>query len=391
MAALAQGLWEPNAPKLPAATLSHPAALSRRPRRACERPRLSVVLVNYWNWDDIARLVRQLRASSAVARGEAEIVVVDNHSPPHRLIPRLRRAPGVSLRRWKSNRGFARAVNEGSRLSQGDWLLLLNPDTTVPAGFLDDVLARADSLAPRAGVVGFRLHDEDGARQPSTGRFPNLLGTLTRLVLPRHLRKYTPPPVDGLCEVDWVTGCCLLVRREVLAQLGGLDPDFFLYYEDVDLCRRARRAGWSVWFDPSAGVIHHRPLHSRRVPPHLRLVTRHALLTYARKHWPAWQLPLLGGIVRLEAAARRLLARCRGDAKGERTFTELGRLVGEVLRGEPGRAWARLTRVIRAQEQHLAATFVHRDPLPQPPRPLAALPEQRPPARACGHGSAGGR
>lgn len=374
-----------------AATLSRPAALPRRPRRACERPRLSVVIVNYWNWDDTARLVRQLRSSAAVARGEAEVVVVDNHSPPHRLIPRLRRASGVSLRRWKSNRGFARAVNEGSRLSQGDWLLLLNPDTSVPAGFLDAVLQRADALPTEAGVVGFRLHDDDGARQPSTGRFPGLFGTLARLALPRHLRKYTPPPAAGVCEVDWVTGCCLLVRREALAELGGLDPDFFLYYEDVDLCRRARQRGWSVWFDPSAGIVHHRPLHSRRVPAHLRLVTRHALLTYARKHWPWWQQLLLGGIVRLEAAARGLLARARGDQRARRTFAELGRLVGDVLGGRPDQAWARLTRVVRTQEQHLAAVTLPRHPLPQPPRPAAPVPGQRPPARAPGRGSAGGR
>jgi GT2 family glycosyltransferase len=177
----------------------------------------------------------------------------------------------------------------------------------------------------------------------------------------------------------------------VLTELGGLDPDFFLYYEDIDLCRRARQGGWSVWFDPSAAIVHHRPLHSRRVPPHLRLVTRHALLTYARKHWPAWQLPLLGGIVRLEAAARGLLAWCRGDARARRTFAELGRLVGEVLGGRADQAWARLTRVVRTQEQHLAATFLDRHPVPQPPRPAAGLPGQRPPVRAAGHGRAGGR
>src|SRR5262245_36159063 len=245
-------------------------------RLALGPPRLSVVVVNYVRWDDTARLIRQLRRSSAFG-GEAEVVVVDNHSPPHPIIPRLRRAEGVSLRRWRANRGFARAVNEGCRLSRGDWLLLLNPDTSVPDGFLDVVLARADELAARdqrAGIVGFRLANDDGSLQLSTGRFPTLASTLLGRFWPRAGRKYTPPARPGLAEVDWVTGCCLLVRCECLDDLGGLDTDFFLYYEDVDLCRRAAAAGWSVWFDPATTVTHHRPLHARAVPPHLHLITR---------------------------------------------------------------------------------------------------------------------
>src|SRR6185437_14121648 len=116
---------------------------------AMRRPILSVVIVNYWSWDDTSRLVKQLRREHALRRGDVEVVVVDNHSPAHPVIPRLRRADGVSLRRWRGNRGFARGVNEGCRLSRGDWLLLLNPDTTPPIDFLEQVLARAADLAVR--------------------------------------------------------------------------------------------------------------------------------------------------------------------------------------------------------------------------------------------------
>src|SRR5262249_663439 len=94
---------------------------------ALDRPRLSVVLVNYQRWDDTARLVRQLRASEAARLGLAEFVIIDNNSPNHAAVPRLRRTRGVSLLRWRVNRGFARAVNEGCRLARGEWLLLLNP------------------------------------------------------------------------------------------------------------------------------------------------------------------------------------------------------------------------------------------------------------------------
>src|SRR5581483_6102050 len=107
-------------------------------------PRLSVVIVSYRNWHDTARLVRQLRDGNELAAERAEITIVDNHSPAHPIAKRLRRTPGVALRRWGRNRGFARAVNEGCRLSRGDWFLLLNPDTTLSEGFLDGVLELAD-------------------------------------------------------------------------------------------------------------------------------------------------------------------------------------------------------------------------------------------------------
>src|SRR5262249_12969914 len=91
-------------------------------------PLLSVVGVNYAAGPDTARLAGQLLAAATARCGAAEVVIVDTHSPPHRLLARLRRRRGVSLRRWGRNRGFGRAVNEGVRLSRGGWLLLLNPD-----------------------------------------------------------------------------------------------------------------------------------------------------------------------------------------------------------------------------------------------------------------------
>jgi hypothetical protein len=133
--------------------------------------------------------------------------------------------------------------------------------------------------------------------------------------------------------VDWVTGGCLLVRRDCFRQLGGLDESFFLYYEDVDFCRRAAAAGWSVWFDPSLEVTHHWPLHARRVPAPLRLMTRHALVTYAKKHWPAWHSRVMNAVIWSEAAVRQVWAAVRGDGDAARCYGQLRRLVGDVVAG----------------------------------------------------------
>jgi GT2 family glycosyltransferase len=365
---------DPQVVTLPLKRLAVPLRALRGARPQPARPRLSVVVVNYHSWHDTASLVRQLRASPCLGRGAAEVVVVDNNSPPDPAADRLRRLGGVSLRRWQHNRGFARAVNEGCRLSQGDWVLLLNPDVTLGPGFLDGVLGLADRLRtcahagvqadPRLGIVGFHLRNPDGSRQLSAGPFPTLLGTLAGLLRPRCRRKYRDTPEHARSEVDWVTGCCLLVRRSCWEELGGFDPEFFLYYEDVDLCRRARGRGWAVAYEPGLSVVHHHPLHARAVPPHLRLITRHALLTYARKHWARWQFRLLGHVVRLEAWFRRWRARRAGDADTARTFAALGRVARDLLGDRPEEAGRRLLRMVRRQEESLATLPLRRHPQP---------------------------
>jgi GT2 family glycosyltransferase len=334
-----------------------PAPALREARPGVLAPDLSVIIVNYRRWQDTAALLRQLRASPVLRRGAAEVVVVDNHSPAHPLVRRLRRWPGVSLRRWGRNRGFARAANEGCRLSRGRWLLLLNPDVTLPDDFLEAAVGRAQQLAaadPRAGVVGFGLRHADGTPQLSCGPFPTLAGSLARLALPRARRKYHALPPGWRRRVPWVTGCCLLVRADCFREVGGLDDDFFLYYEDVDFCRRASAAGWSVWYDPAVTVTHHNPLHTRAVPPHLRVFTRHALLTYAGKHWPAWQFRALAGLVRLAAALRRRLAAWQGDATAAAAFAALGAVAADLAGGRPQAARRRLDRLVRRREAALA-------------------------------------
>jgi GT2 family glycosyltransferase len=291
--------------------------------------------------------------------GAANVVVVDNHSPFHPVVRKLEKLRGVSVRRFSRNLGFARGVNRGvtaapqandtrargGSASASDWVLLLNPDVTVEDGFLDDVVTFVEKLAaadPAAGVVGFRLRNRDGSAQASSGPFPTLTRTLAGLFRPRSRRKCTHRPEPTRQPVDWVTGGCLLVRRDCFRQLGGLDESFFLYYEDVDFCRRAAAAGWGIWFDPSLEATHHWPLHLRRVPAPLRLMTRHALLTYARKHWSGWRARLMSAVVWAEAAARQGWAAIRADWDSAHCYDQLRRLVGDVSAGRDREARGRI-------------------------------------------------
>jgi GT2 family glycosyltransferase len=326
-----------------------PARTAPPPRPA--GPHLSVVVINFCQWRHTDRLTRQLLDANAIDAGTADVIVVDNDSPPDPALGRLRRTPGVSLKRFDRNTGFAKAANAGCRLSRGDWVLLLNPDTAVPEGFLDQLegLCRTlDDEDPRAGVVGLSLRHADGTDQASSGPPPTLSRTLAGLVLPRRVRKCRPVRASDRVAVPWVTGCGMLIRRACWADLGGFDESFFLYYEDADFCRRAWEAGWSVWYEPAVRVTHYSPLHTRAVPPELRLMTRHALLTYAAKYWGGWRNKVVAGVVWLEAMARQARALARGRPNG--LHAELRRLAGDWLGGRPLAARWRIRRAARLLE-----------------------------------------
>ena len=110
----------------------------------------------------------------------------------------------------------------------------------------------------------------------------------------------------------------MLVNARLLDDLGGMDEDFFLYYEEVALCRSARDQGWRVEYDPSVAVIHLRPLQNRTISPKMRVITRHSKLLYFRKHLPRWQFLGLSWIVSAEATVRGSWARLRERAEERR-------------------------------------------------------------------------
>jgi N-acetylglucosaminyl-diphospho-decaprenol L-rhamnosyltransferase len=230
------------------------------------------------------------------------------------------------------NVGFSAGVNAGYKVSRGDWVLVLNPDVVVCQGFVDLLGGAARDLRDDSsqggpvGVVGFHLQNRDGSCQLSTGRFPNLFGLLLGLVRPRRTRKYFVPTPGVRQQVPWVTGSCLLIRRECLQALGGFDEDYFLYYEDVDLCRRASDLGWGVCYEPGVAARHMEPLQNRQLTEPLRAVTRHAALTYFRKHLSRGQYRGLTRVVQLEAFLRRCLHLWRGN----RTEAEIMRCLGEM-------------------------------------------------------------
>lgn len=300
------------------------------PRPTGKPPLVSVVIVNYNAWPDVLALVAALASSAEVEAGLCEVVVVDNASdgpaPDELLAPTI----GVRLVFRDENGGFAVGVNAGWRRAKGRWLLLINPDVVADEGLLGRIVERVrryeDDPQGAPGIVGFGLRNPDGTRQPSVGTFPNLGRTVWEQLIPRSRRKYQAVWRTRPGPVSWVTGACVIINGALLEFPGGLDEDFFLYYEEVALCRSARRQGWRVEYDPSVEVVHLRPLQNRPVTPRMRVITRHSKLLYFRKHLPRWQFLGLCVVVAAESRVLGALARACGrieEARGWRTVARI--------------------------------------------------------------------
>lgn len=322
--------------------------------QAVRRPGLTVVVVNFNAWPDVARLVTMLADSPALADGRCEIVVIDNASddpvPAELERPRV----GVRLILRSENGGFAAGVNAGWHESRGRWLLLVNPDVVAGPDLIEAVLARMDRIEARGGelpgVVGFGLRNPDGSRQGSVGVEPSLARVILEAFLPRSRRKYKVGWQDRPGPVPWVTGACALVHADLLARLGGMDEDFFLYHEEVALCRSSRALGRSVEYDPTIEVVHLRPLQSRSVSPVLRIITRHSKLLYFRKYRYPWEFRLLSRLVQTEAAIRGAWSAIRGRRAISRSWWTIARMAGDMRGGNVPRG-----REVRALAESVAA------------------------------------
>ena len=218
----------------------------------------------------------------------AEVIVVDNASADGSVAMLAQDYPWVRVVANTDNLGFTRANNQGLAASRGRYVLFLNPDTELEPAALATMLDYAETH-PLTGVIGPQLRYGDGSLQSSRRRFPTLAtffleSTVVQRWWPRNraLSRYyaLDLPDDALSRVDWVVGACMLVRRAVLDQIGGFDEGFFMYSEEIDLCRRAVDAGWQVVYLPAARVTHHEGKSSEQV-----MAARHLRFHSSRLHY----------------------------------------------------------------------------------------------------------
>jgi N-acetylglucosaminyl-diphospho-decaprenol L-rhamnosyltransferase len=217
---------------------------------------VSVIIVN---WNAGQALDACLASVAAGGVAAPEIVLVDNASSDGSAALASVHHPRVRLIETGANLGFAAGANRGAETARGDVLVFLNPDARLVPGalaLLVDALART----PGAGIAGGGLRGEQGGWEPGAARF----GPLAHLVLDTTLGRLGSRLRRAPHRVDWVYGTFMAVRCDLFRELGGFDPRYFLYGEDVDLCFRAARLGRRTIHVPSARAIHERNLSARQ-------------------------------------------------------------------------------------------------------------------------------
>ena len=264
--------------------------------------RLAVVIVSYNARADLARALASLTTYPPSV--SHTIIVVDNGSSED-IAGLVREGfPAVRLVEAGANLGFARANNRGIAETASELVLLLNPDTEVPAGAIDAMVARLDR-APAVAALGPRLVDGSGCAELSFGAMYGVFSEARRklaLALDRRGFGPTRAAIERATrrerDVDWVSGACLLVRRAEGDAVGWLDERYFMYAEDVDFCAALRARGRRVLFSPVADVVHlrGRSAATRRGPTAEAWRASH--LAFYRKHRPR-TAPLLEWYLRL--------------------------------------------------------------------------------------------
>jgi GT2 family glycosyltransferase len=249
-------------------------------------PDVSVIIVSY---NTRTLLDNCLRALMASANADIETFVVDNASPDGSADMVSAGYPDVNLIRNSQNRGFAAANNLAIRRARGRYVLLLNPDTIVEPQTVGTLAAFLDSH-PDVGITGPRVLNGDGSLQSCGYWYPTLGGELR---MSRQVEKLaqrvlgaskTDPDSRRETDVDWVDGCCLLIRRSVIDRIGPLDEQYFLYAEELDWCRSATKAGWRIVTCPEAQMAHLRGQSSDQVKASALAMLIETRLRYYRKH-----------------------------------------------------------------------------------------------------------
>lgn len=278
-----------------------------------------VVVVTYNPGDELPAFLSSLRGATTTAY---EVVLADNGSTDGAPQAALLGEPAPTLLETGGNLGYGKAANLGVSGAETEWIVVANPDVRWRPGALDALL-EAGQRWPKAGCLGPAIVTGDEQLYPSARAFPTLgRGTGHALAgwwwpsnpWTRSYRAEAGAPVEG--AVGWLSGSAMLLRREAFAAVGGFDPIYFMFCEDMDLCRRLAEDGWTNVYVPDA-VVEHTGGHSYKHDPRPMLKAHHrSLYTYLARQYPRpWQAPVRG-LLAAGLSARYLLA-ARVPAAGE--------------------------------------------------------------------------
>ncbi len=265
-----------------------------------------------------------------------EIILVDNASEDGSVeAVRKLRVDGLRVIANKKNLGFAAGNNQGLKVARGKYILFLNSDTIIKSNILKEMLIWLDAN-PKVGIATCTLRNKNGSLQGTGGFSPNILRVFSwmtiedipfvdRIIKPFH-------PLHGKSffknegfyqkkrELDWVTGAFLLIRKEVINDIGNWDEKYFMYVEEVDLCFRAKKKGWQVFYNPTWSIVHLGGASSTAEFPILSEMR--GLKRFYKKFYPAWQYPLLRLFLKLGSLGRIILLGILEGGKSAKIYVQ---------------------------------------------------------------------
>ena len=282
---------------------------------------LSIVIVS-WNVCELLRQCLHSVENSINPEIKYEIIIVDNCSSDDSVAMLKTEFSQVCLICNSDNLGFAKAANQGMRLSRGNCVLLLNPDVRLYEGAVDKMLSFLQAN-PGVGMVGPYMEGEDAFTRHDFFNHLSLgdsiLGSSILGIFPPLLkRRASPLAFDKPVAVESLIGACLLVKREVIQQVGLLDEDYFMYVEDADWCYRVRKAGWLIYYLPSVAIYHQGGQSAARVPEKMYVAIRKSRVLFLLKHRSRLEAILLSASYTLNSTFKMWL----GDKNSRQTFRQ---------------------------------------------------------------------
>jgi N-acetylglucosaminyl-diphospho-decaprenol L-rhamnosyltransferase len=295
--------------------MDHDHRLDASTSTSASTPECAVVVVNHDAGETLGRFLASVRAEDV-----SEVIVVDNASVDGSA-DGLGPDPGVRVVQTGANLGYGGGANRGVALTGAEFVLVSNPDVYVHPGAVA-ALVEAFATDPTLAIAGPCIRAVDGTRYPSARRFPSMVVAAGHVVLGllapgnRFSRRYRMDDLDPstTVTVDWVSGACFMARHRALDELRGFDESYFMYMEDVDLCWRAHRAGWTVAYVPAAEVTHLQGVSTAHRPYRMLVAHHRSALRFAWRTAEGWHRLVVPAAA--TALGARLAVACARQALG---------------------------------------------------------------------------
>jgi hypothetical protein len=275
-------------------------------------PELSIIIVNYNGRSFLKLCLSAVKENAKPA--DFEMIVVDNGSKDGSSEFLRENFPWVKLIRNKKNFGYAKANNQGIRRARGEFVLFLNPDTRIFPGALH-LLCEGIKASPSVGAVGPALLSEENRHQVSFGRKVDFTHEVLQKCLLNFYFRRRLKNMRRKFEVGWLSGACLMTRRSVLEETGYFDENYFLYFEDIDLCQRIQKTGRKLMFLPQAKVLHFEGTSTQEQKLFSLYCYRQSQLYFYKKHNSRLSLFFLRGYLSLNFVGLFLSGCFRGRNK----------------------------------------------------------------------------